>query len=159
VSASTKARAADREKAVAELGAAFKGMQAAFRRLRGRETQRHDELSFAQCQLLFGLADRGDLSAGELATAADLSPATVTQMLDNLAQLGLVERTRSEHDRRIVLSHLTEQGRTAITERREHHLRRWREALAGFEPEELRSAAAVLDRLHELYDSYSAKEA
>jgi DNA-binding MarR family transcriptional regulator len=155
VSAATKA--ASREEALAELGAAFKGMQAAFRRLRGRETQRHDELSFAQCQLLFGLADR-DLSAGELAAAADLSPATVTQMLDSLAHLGLVERTRSEHDRRIVLSRLTEEGRTAISERREHHLRRWREALAGLEPEELRAAATVLDRLRELYDGYDVKE-
>jgi DNA-binding MarR family transcriptional regulator len=158
VSTPTKARAAAaREEALAELGAAFKGMQAAFRRLRGRETQRQDELSFAQAQLLFGLADR-DLSAGELAAVADLSPATVTQMLDHLAQLGLVERTRSEHDRRIVLSRLTDEGRTLIEARREDHLRRWREALAGFEPEELRVAAAVLDRLHELYDSYSSKE-
>lgn len=158
MSTATKARAAAaREDALAELGAAFKGMQAAFRRLRGRETQRQGELSFAQAQLLFGLADR-DLSAGELAATADLSPATVTQMLDHLVQVGLVERTRSEHDRRIVLSRLTDEGRTLIAERRAHHMRRWREALAGFEPEELRVAAAVLDRLHELYDSYSAKE-
>jgi DNA-binding MarR family transcriptional regulator len=150
-------KAASREEALAELSASFKGMQAAYRRLRGRETQRHDALSLAQSQLLFGLVDR-DLSAGDLAAAADLSPATVTQMLDYLVELGLVERARAEHDRRVVLSRLTEQGRSAVAERREHHLRRWREALDDLDLDELRAAAVVLDRLHELFDGYSVTE-
>jgi DNA-binding MarR family transcriptional regulator len=79
-------------------------------------------------------------------------------MLDHLVELGLVERARAEHDRRVVLSRLTEQGRSAVAERREHHLRRWREALDDLDLDELRAAAVVLDRLHELFDGYSVTE-
>ena len=88
----TSSRGADRSEALEQLGRSFKAAMAAVRRLRGRETHRPGELSFAQYSLLFGLGDGGQLSAGELALAADLSAATVTQMLDSLATAGLVER-------------------------------------------------------------------
>ena len=100
-------RTPTREEAVARLGSAFKGALGAVRRLRGRDTHRPGELSFAQYHLLFALAEREELSAGELALAADLSPATVTQLLDSLATMGLVERTRSDRDRRVVTCTLT----------------------------------------------------
>ena len=44
----------------------------------------------AQYGLLFSLCDGAPRSARELALAADLSPATVTEMLDGLAAAGLV---------------------------------------------------------------------
>ena len=152
MSAPAKQRARPREDALAELGSAFKGAMAAVRRLRGRDTHRHGEVSFAQYHLLFGLAERGELSAGELALAADLSPATVTQMLDTLAEMGLVERARSERDRRVVTCTLTTSGRELITERRAHFEQRWHAALAQFSTQDLTTAAAVIDRLRALYD-------
>jgi len=152
MNAATKQRARPREEALAELGSAFKGAMAAIRRLRGRDTHRPGELSFAQYHLLFGLAERDELSTGELALAADLSPATVTQMLDSLAEMGLVERTRSERDRRVVTCTLTTRGRTLITERRAHFEQRWHAALAGFSTQELTTAAEVIDRLRALWD-------
>jgi DNA-binding MarR family transcriptional regulator len=152
MSAATKQRANARQEALAELGAAFKGAMGAIRRLRGRDTHRPGELSFAQYHLLFGLAERGELSAGELAVVADLSPATVTQLLDSLAVMGLVERTRSEQDRRVVTCTLTAHGRELVTERRARFEQRWQAALAEFSAEDLATAAAVVDRLRALYD-------
>jgi MarR family transcriptional regulator, organic hydroperoxide resistance regulator len=152
MNAPTKQRARPREEALDQLGSAFRGVMAAIRRLRGRDTHRHGELSFAQYHLLCGLAERDELSAGELAVAADLSPATVTQMLDSLAEMGLVERTRSERDRRVVTCTLTTRGRELITERRAHFERRWHAALADFSTQDLTTAAAVIDRLRALYD-------
>ena len=143
MSAPTKQRAGTREAALAELGAAFKGAMGAIRRLRGRDTHRHGELSFAQYQLLSGLSERNELSAGELALAADLSPATVTQLLDSLAEMGLVERTRSERDRRVVTCTLTTRGRELITARRVLFEQRWQTALADFSAKEIATAAAV----------------
>jgi DNA-binding MarR family transcriptional regulator len=145
---------AGRERAAAldDLGRAFKAVMAAMRRLRGRETHRPGELSFAQYGLLFGLAERGELSARELAEAADLTPATVTQMLDALAAVGLVERVRSDSDKRVVLSSLTARGGQVVAARRARYEPRWRQALAEFDDDELRTAAAVLDRLRELFD-------
>ena len=153
MNAPTKQRARPREEALAQLGAAFKGALAATRRLRGRDTHRHGELSFAQYHLLSGLAEHDELSAGELALAADLSPATVTQMLDSLAEMGLVERTRSDRDRRVVTCTLTTHGRELLTERRAQFEQRWHAALAQFSTQDLATAAAVIERLRALFDN------
>jgi DNA-binding MarR family transcriptional regulator len=155
MTAPTKQRARPREEAIAQLGSAFKGALAAIRRLRGRDTHRHGELSFAQYHLLCGLAEHEKRTAGELALAADLSPASVTQMLDSLAEMGLVERTRSERDRRVVDCSLTSHGRELLTERRTHLEQRWQTALAEFSTQDLATAAAVLNRLQALYDDLS----
>lgn len=152
MSARTKPRARPREEALAQLGSAFKGAMAAVRRLRGRDTHRPGELSFAQYHLLSGLAERDGLSAGELAATAELSPAAVTQLLDSLAEMGLVERTRSERDRRVVTCTLTVRGRELMAARRAQFEPRWHAALAEFSTQELTTAAAVLDRLRGLFD-------
>ena len=135
-----------------ELGRAFKGCLGAVRRLRGRETRYHGELSDAQYGLLFGLRDHEALPTSELACLADLSPATATGMLDGLAGAGLVTRVRSEQDRRVVLTSLTERGRALVQERHARFAPRWSAALAEFSDEELRTAATVLDRIHAMFD-------
>src|SRR6476660_4230487 len=79
------------------LRAAFRQTLRSVNRLRGRDTHlAGGELSHAQFELLMELADRGPLQAGELAAAASLTPGTVTQMLDHLAESGHVERLRSQ---------------------------------------------------------------
>jgi DNA-binding MarR family transcriptional regulator len=139
----------------AALARSFKGAIAAIRRLRGRETQRPGELSYAQYMLLFGLYESSELSSRELACQAELSAATVTQMLDGLEAHGLVKRTRSAIDKRIVLTALTERGQQLVDERRAQYEPRWRAALSGFSPEELQTAASVLDALTELYGDFA----
>lgn len=134
-----------------QLGLAFKRAMVAMRRLRGRETHKPGQISYAQYALLFGLAG-GECSARELADQAELSPATVTQMLDHLEASGLVKRTRSEQDRRIVLSALTERGAAVVAERRAHLEPRWHAALAEFSDTELAAAARVLDRLADYFE-------
>ena len=147
-----------REDARERLGAAFKGVMAATRRLRGRETHRPGELSFAQYHLLFHLAEQKELSTGQLATAAELVPATATQLLDGLARMGLVDRTRSEQDRRIVTCRLTPRGRKVLTERRAHIEGRWDDRLSGFTVDELETAAAVLEQLRGLFEDLLAED-
>jgi DNA-binding MarR family transcriptional regulator len=142
------------EDPLSQVGRSFKAAMGAVRRLRGRETQRLDQLSYAQYGLLFGLADQPEMSASRLAEVADLTPATVTQMLDHLEAGGLVARTRSERDKRVVLVTLTEPGRKLIASRRTRFERLWREALAEFDDDQLRSAAAVLDRLRAMFDDF-----
>jgi DNA-binding MarR family transcriptional regulator len=148
----TATRGEAREESLQRLGAAFKGMMGAVRRLRGRDTQRAGELSFAQYHLLFGLSEESALSTSKLAVAADLAPATVTQMLDGLVAMGLVERTRSEEDRRVVACSLTDRGRELIGEKRAHWEQRWRRAMSEFSTEELATAAAVVERMRAMYE-------
>jgi len=148
-------RERERTEAVEQLSRSFKAAFAAVRRLRGRETHRPGELSFAQYGLLFGLAEGCELSARELAFAADLSPATVTQMLDHLAAAGLVERVRSDRDKRVVLTSLTERGRELVQERRALYEPAWLGALEEFSDQELLIAATVLERLRTTFDEIS----
>jgi DNA-binding MarR family transcriptional regulator len=144
----TRARA----ESVETVGRAFKGAIAAMRRMRSRETHDPGELSFAQYGLLFGLADGAPRSARELADAADVSPATATEMLDALAASGLIERTRSVEDKRIVLTTLTERGRSLVEERRARYEPRFRAALEEFSEDELSTASRVLDALRRFFD-------
>ena len=138
--------------AVTRFALPFKGAMAAVRRLRGRDTHRPEELSYAQYCLLFGLADRGELSASELAGLADVAPATATQMLASLVAGGFVERSRSERDRRMVLVSLTARGSELVAARRARYEALWARALAQFSERELETATAVLDCARAVFD-------
>ena len=141
-----------RVEALESFARAWKGSLAAMRRMRSRETHQPGELSYAQYGLLFGLSDGAPRSARELALAADVSAATATEMLDALAAAGLVERTRSVHDKRIVLTTLTDRGKSLVEERRARHEPRFRAALEQFSEDELATASRVLDALRRFFD-------
>ena len=145
------AASADREAAVTDLGRAFRRAFRSLRSLRGRDTHHGDEIGHAQFELLHELYAAGAMSAGELAEAVEASAATVSGMLDHLAEAELIERTRSETDRRIVVVKLTRRGRRKVEARKALWQRRWQEALEGVDDEELRVAAAVLDRIYGVF--------
>jgi MarR family transcriptional regulator, organic hydroperoxide resistance regulator len=141
------------------LGLAFRHLFRAVSRMRGRDTHLAlGELSHAQFELLIELDERGQLSAGELAGAARISPATVTQMLDGLVESGYVERTRSESDRRVVLARLTPLGVARVQAKRAAWQARWQQALEGLAPRELRAATTVLERLGEMFEQGTLAE-
>lgn len=135
-----------------ELQRSFKRLMIAIRRMRGRETHQHDGLSFAQLELLIVLSGRGAMAGRELAAAADLTPGTVTQMLDTLEAAGLVARRRSETDKRKQMTALTERGRELVARRYEQMDARFRSAVDDFTPNELTTAAAVLRRIADLME-------
>ncbi len=142
-----------RTASIAELGKAFHRVFAGLRRLRGRDTHLVcSEVSHAQLELLVELYERGPLPAGELAEAAQLTPATVTQMLDHLAAGGHVERIRSDTDRRVVLSRLTVRGRRRVQAKRALWQARWEQALSDVAVEHLRIAAQVLNCLSAVFE-------
>ncbi len=138
---------------LAALGLAFRHLYRAISRMRGRDTHLAlGELSHAQFELLIELDERGELSAGELALAARLSPATVTQMLDGLVESGYAQRTRSDSDRRVVRAAVTELGRARVEAKRAAWQQRWESALGDISAREMKVAARVLERLGEMFD-------
>jgi DNA-binding MarR family transcriptional regulator len=157
VVAQPAATADEHRAAVSTFARAFKTAMGAVRRLRGRDTHRPGELSYAQFGLLFGLAERGELSASELAGLADVAPATATQMLDSLATAGLVERVRSERDRRIVLVSLTARGSALVATRRSRYEALWTRELADFSAAQLEAATAVLERAEAVFVEIAAE--
>jgi DNA-binding MarR family transcriptional regulator len=142
---------ATRADVAVELREAVQAFTAAQRRLRGRDAKAGGT-SFAQFQLLRRLAEVDECPASRLAADADLSPASVTQALDHLAELGLVERVRSETDRRVVLNRLTPAGRERFEAKRAALEERWKEALADLSADQLGQAAQVLRRMAEVLD-------
>jgi DNA-binding MarR family transcriptional regulator len=146
-----------REHQLRELGLAFRRTFRGISRLRGRDTHLGgEELSHAQFELLIELWEHGELPAGELATAARLAPATVTQMLDHLADSGHVERDRSRTDRRVVVTRLTPKGTKKIEAKHAAWTSRWEQAMAGIDGEELRGATRVLQRLAAMFEDAPA---
>jgi DNA-binding MarR family transcriptional regulator len=152
--------ASPREAQLAELGLAFRRVFRGFNRVRGRDTHLGaGELSHAQFELLIELQERGELPAGELAQAARLTPATVTQMLEHLAAEGHVERVRSQIDKRVVVSRLTRTGARKIEAKRALWQHRWEQALEGLDAGELQAATRVLERLAAMVEDAPREEA
>jgi DNA-binding MarR family transcriptional regulator len=142
---------AEREAAVTDLGRAFRRAFRSLRSMRGRDTHRGDEVGHAQFELLIELYANGAMNAGELAEAVEASAATVSGMLDHLTEAELVERTRSETDRRIVVVKLTRRGRRKVEARKAVWQRRWQEAREGVDDVDLQTAAAVLERISGIF--------
>lgn len=151
-----KADAAGAAPEMTALGLAFRRLFRAVSRMRGRDTHLvGGEISHAQFELLIELDERGELSAGELALAARLSPASVTQMLDGLVDSGHVERARSESDRRVVVSRLTPLGAAKVEVKRRLWRERWEQTLEGLGERDLRAATRVLERLATMFEAES----
>jgi MarR family transcriptional regulator, organic hydroperoxide resistance regulator len=138
--------ATDREAILEELRSSFGELLGAERRLRGRDQHRKTggELSHHQIRALFHLAKEPEVTAGCLAKNAELSPASMTAMLDQLEEWGFVERRRSAEDRRQVLVSLTDQGREKMQAKRAKWNETFLAALGEHSDDELASAVRVM---------------
>ncbi|MHB2267117.1 MarR family winged helix-turn-helix transcriptional regulator [Aliihoeflea sp. PC F10.4] len=102
------------------LGADLKTVEKVIRRivrahdLQSKALTKAAGLTAAQLVLLKGIAELGEVTTTALSAHADISPATVVTILDNLEERGLIERYRSEHDRRIVHTRLTPTGSAKV---------------------------------------------
>lgn len=142
----------DRAALLAAVRSALSELLGSGRRLRGRDQHREDRLSMAQVRALVALDKEDAVSAGRLARAADLNPASMTAMLDHLERDGIVERRRSSEDRRVCNVLLTDQGRALLEQKRARWTAIWEERLAGVDDDELASAARVMQVVAELFD-------
>jgi len=77
---------------------------------------RDHDLTVSQFGALEALYHLGPLQSGELGEKILKSSGNMTLVVDNLANRGLVFRQRREDDRRCIDIHLTETGRTLISE-------------------------------------------
>jgi DNA-binding MarR family transcriptional regulator len=79
-----------------------------------------------------------------LAKNAELSPASMTAMLDQLEEWGYVARRRSAEDRRQVLVTLTDKGREKMEAKRVAWSSTFLAALGQHSDEELETAVRVM---------------
>jgi len=145
--------ATGREGTTEDLRGAFMELLGAERRLRGRDQHRHGGLSHAQVRTLVLLERENVTTAGQLARCAELSPASMTAMLDQLERDGLVTRARSAEDRRQVIVELTERGRETLASKRALWVGKWMQELDGYSEDELRAAIRVMRTVAEFLDT------
>jgi len=141
----------DRHAAIEQLRMALGELFGAERRLRGREQGRG--LTTSQLRALFILGKTDEVTAGDLAKSADLNPASVTAMLDQLESNGIVARRRSAHDRRMCMVSLTEKGHEVVNEQRARWVGQWEEHLQGRSEQELLTALHVMQLITQLLDA------
>lgn len=147
------------EAALDELRVAFGAMLAAERRLRGREGHVADGLSLSHFRMLTCLLDADSLPAGRLAAAAELTPASTTQMLDLLEARGMVVRERDGQDRRVVVARLTDEGRALTVARRESFRAVWAETFGDLGEAELAAGICVMERVARLMGTLGERKA
>jgi DNA-binding MarR family transcriptional regulator len=143
----------DRTATLEALRAAFIELMGAERRLRGRSAHKAGDFSAMEIRALFQLAKEPETTAGCLARHADVSPATMTALLDHLEKDGMVARRRSETDRRQVIVSLTHDGSELLEAKRALWEQSWRELLDHHSGEELAVAARVMHDVAGLLDS------
>lgn len=130
------------------LRASMSRLMAAERRLRGREQQRRDgTLSHSHLRALFVLIREPEATAGALAKEAELNPASVTAMVDQLEERGLVVRRRDARDRRQTWISLTDAGRQLVEKKEQSWRARMIEEFADVTPRQIDSAIVVIDRI------------
>ena len=147
------------DEALDALRVAFVELLGAERRLRGREGQRPGELSLSHYRMLTFLLDSPRLPAGRLAAAADLAPASATQMLDLLEKRGMVTRERDSQDRRVVVVTLTPEGRRLTQDRRAEFRALWAEVMHDLDEEQLAVGVDVLERVSRLLELLAERQA
>lgn len=143
---------ASRARSLEELRASLHAMLAANRRLRSRESRNPGTIGFVHYRLLGALRREGRLTTSALAAASELSPATVTEMLDALVAAGLVERQRDGDDRRVVRIALTPRGRSRYDAKQARFVAALSEDLADLGDEAITDAAVVIERLAAFFD-------
>lgn len=82
--------------------------------LQSKRLVRETGLTAPQLIVMQAMQRHGQTSASTVAKEVALSQATVTTILDRLGRAGLIQRTRSDADRRVVHIQLTDEGRARL---------------------------------------------
>ncbi|MCR9267003.1 MAG: MarR family transcriptional regulator [Alphaproteobacteria bacterium] len=110
-------------------------------------------LTAPQLVVIDTLHKQGDMSPSAIARAVSLSQATITSILDRLVQAGLVERVKSDTDKRVVMAKLTAKGIEASKSSPELLQAGFLRSFRTLQPWEQNMLIASLQRIAELMDA------
>jgi DNA-binding MarR family transcriptional regulator len=117
------------------------------------------DMSAAQWIIIANLAGpEGPKSAADLCKGISYDAGAMTRMLDRLESKGLIRRTRSAEDRRLMNLELTEEGRAAYPRMREISMAVSNRFLRGFSKAEARALEGFLSRMLENAQGAPARE-
>jgi DNA-binding MarR family transcriptional regulator len=102
----------------------------------------------AQGQLLFLIAKRNSLTVKELAKELRISSGAVTQLVDGLANFGLIKREQDTQDRRIVHILLSKKGTEQVEQVRRDYLASFELTMGTLSEPELITFRDILKKLN-----------
>ena len=105
------------------------------------------EVSFTQWIVLTKLREGSALTASDLCRTLRHDTGALTRLLDQLEERGLIERVRSQEDRRVVRLQLTPAGRKLAIELTPFVVDRLNGALADFSKAEFQELTRLLNKL------------
>ena len=110
-------------------------------------------LTYTQYITLLALWEKDGITVGELCGKLMLDNGTLSPLLKKMQQEGLVERTRSEEDERVVVITLTEEGRALKEKAKDIPVR-----VAGCIDLPPEKAMMLYSLLHELLENQKNKQ-
>ena len=111
-----------------------------------------ESLPMAQVELLQTLAERPPMKVGELAAELRLAPNTVSGLISQLIESGLVIRGGDPKDRRVARLSVSSRGHEQLALWQKEHEKRIGSALSKLEPSERDDVVRALKALDHLVD-------
>lgn len=108
--------------------------------------------SLAEMRVLFEIANGGDVTASDVGRALDLDAAYVSRMLARFEKEGLIARTRSEADGRVVFLRLSAKGERVFTAANARQAANTTETLARLAPAERVRLVAAMETIVDLLE-------
>ncbi|SBT44099.1 MarR family winged helix-turn-helix transcriptional regulator [Micromonospora auratinigra] len=137
------------DEATARLGAVLGELHRLLRRTAGARARR-EVLPEAQVELLLLVRAEPAISGKEAARRLGTAPNTVSTLVRDLVDAGLLDRERDPADRRVIRLRITDAARARMAEHERHRTALLTEALTALPPADratLAAAVPALDRL------------
>lgn len=115
-----------------------------------------ESLTFSQWTVLMALRDWGQSTAAGLARNICHDAGSLTRILDELEERGLITRARSETDRRVVALTLTTKGLSMVETLLPRVVEFWNGLLGDFSHLEIKLLVKLLNRLVDTADGQRA---
>ena len=121
---------------------------------RALATGLNDDVSITEMHIMEKIGEAGSSRMTDIARALDVTLATLTVACDRMQKKDLIERTRAEKDRRVVMVSLTPTGQAAWQYHEKFHHDLIDAALADMSEEEQNALSRALEKLGEFLSAY-----
>lgn len=111
------------------------------------ETHERLGISAPEFGIMVVLSEHNDVSSRDINKTTAMDKATITRALDRLIDKGLISRSKSKKDNRLINLKLTAKGKRTFTQIEEDSLAWEREFVKGIKLNELNSLRNVLSKL------------
>lgn len=105
------------------------------------------ELSAQQLYFLKYVQHQHSCTPSDISKAFGITMGALTGFIDRLSKLGLVTRSRTEEDRRLVLIHITEKGKETLKNFEEQRMQKYSQIFKEFKESEVRKLNDLLKSL------------